>query len=204
MRAPLILTAAGALLLTPLAAPPQAPAAGAPAPPGGPEARGVALAAERAARTPIAFGACPDEEGLPRSLECGTVRVPLDYARPDGEQIDLTVSRAKAAGPKNERQGALVFNPGGPGSSGMLFPLVGIFPEWKRLASVYDLVGYAPRGVGRSAPLSCRDPREKPDGNWQAPSTRPSSRRPGGRPRPRRTRRGAPSAAGSGCGTSTR
>ncbi|MEU3084675.1 alpha/beta hydrolase [Streptomyces albidoflavus] len=169
MRAPLILTAAGALLLTPLAAPPQSPAAGAPAPPGGPEARGVALAAERAARTPIAFGPCPDEEGLPRSLECGTVRVPLDYARPDGEQIDLTVSRARAAGPKGERQGALVFNPGGPGSSGMLFPLVGIFPEWKRLASVYDLVGYAPRGVGRSAPLSCRDPREKPDGNWQAP-----------------------------------
>ncbi|MFD6965793.1 alpha/beta hydrolase, partial [Streptomyces diastaticus] len=177
MRAPLIFTTATALLLAPLAALPQAPAAAAPAPPaaaapappGGAEARGVALAAERAARTPVAFGRCPDEEGLPRSLECGTVRVPLDYAAPDGKQIDLTVSRVRAAGPARERQGALVFNPGGPGASGMLFPLVGIFPEWKRLGSVYDLVGYAPRGVGRSAPLSCRDPREKPDGTWQAP-----------------------------------
>ncbi|MFB6593547.1 alpha/beta hydrolase [Streptomyces diastaticus] len=169
MRAPLIFTTATALLLAPLAALPQAPAAAAPAPPGGAEARGVALAAERAARTPVVFGRCPDEEGLPRSLECGTVRVPLDYAAPDGKQIDLTVSRVRAAGPARERQGALVFNPGGPGASGMLFPLVGIFPEWKRLGSVYDLVGYAPRGVGRSAPLSCRDPREKPDGTWQAP-----------------------------------
>lgn len=167
MRAPLIFTAAGALLLTPLAGVPQAPAA-APVLPGA-EARGVALAAERAARTPVVFGRCPDEEGLPRSLECGTVRVPLDYARPDGERIGLTVSRVKASGPARQRQGALVFNPGGPGTSGMLFPLVGIFPEWKRLASVYDLVGYAPRGVGRSAPLSCRDPREKPAGTWQAP-----------------------------------
>ncbi|MFD4986351.1 alpha/beta hydrolase [Streptomyces sp. NPDC058374] len=168
MRAPLIFTAAGALLLAPLAAVPQGPAAGSPVLPGA-EARGVALAAERAARTPVAFGRCPDEEGLPRSLECGTARVPLDYARPDGEQIDLTVSRVRAAGPERERQGALVFNPGGPGASGMLFPLVGIFPEWKRLASVYDLVGYAPRGVGRSAPLSCRDAHERPGGNWQAP-----------------------------------
>ena len=98
-------------------------------------------------------------------MQCGTVSVPLDYAHPDGKQIKLTVSRTKATDkdPHNSkrqvpRQGALVYNPGGPGASGMYFPLVGMIPEWKRIAAAYDLVGYAPRGVGRSAPLSCEDP----------------------------------------------
>uniref|UniRef100_UPI0015F00B35 alpha/beta hydrolase n=1 Tax=Streptomyces sp. WELS2 TaxID=2749435 RepID=UPI0015F00B35 len=95
----------------------------------------------------------------------GTVSVPLDYAHPEGEQIELTVSRARATqqDPHNSkrkvpRQGALVFAPGGPGASGMYFPLAGTLPPWQQIAAAYDLVGYAPRGVGRSAPLSCEDP----------------------------------------------
>ena len=42
----------------------------------------------------------------------------------------------------------------------MFFPMVAAMPEWKRLAGAYDLVGYSPRGVARSAPLSCQDPAE--------------------------------------------
>src|SRR5262249_32265396 len=37
-------------------------------------------------------------------------------------------------------------------------PMVGTLPEWKGIAAAYDLIGYAPRGVERSAPLSCVDP----------------------------------------------
>ncbi|MFE7135410.1 alpha/beta hydrolase, partial [Streptomyces sp. NPDC057638] len=124
----------------------------------GPEADGTARAAARAAAAGIAFGACPAVERLPDPVRCGTVRVPLDYADPDGRQITLTVSRAGAIGGPAEHQGALVYNPGGPGASSMYFPLVTQLPEWRPLARAYDLVGYAPRGVGRSAPLSCVDP----------------------------------------------
>ncbi|WP_009997806.1 alpha/beta hydrolase [Streptomyces clavuligerus] len=88
------------------------------------------------------------------------MEVPLDYAEPDGRRIELTVSRGRATGPTGEQQGALVFNPGGPGASGMWFPLLAGVPEWERIARAYDFVGYAPRGVDRSAPLSCQDPRE--------------------------------------------
>ena len=56
------------------------------------------------------------------------------------------------AGKPADRQGALVFNPGGPGASSMYFPLVAELPEWKRIAGAYDIVGYAPRGVGRLRP----------------------------------------------------
>jgi pimeloyl-ACP methyl ester carboxylesterase len=52
----------------------------------------------------------------------------------------------------------------------MYFPVVGALPEWKRLAAAYDLVGYAPRGVGRSAPLSCQDPKTF----FRAPSRAPA------------------------------
>ncbi|MCL7424589.1 alpha/beta hydrolase [Streptomyces sp. YS415] len=177
MRALTLYTAAGSLLLTTLAA---TPAGGAEAAPGTAELRGTVVAAARARVTGIDFGSCSQEQDMPGSLQCGTVKVPLDYARPDGRQIELTVSRVRAThtDPHNSkrrvpRQGALVFNPGGPGASGMYFPLIGLMPEWKRLAAAYDLVGYAPRGVGRSAPLSCQDPKHFFKGPSQAP-THPS------------------------------
>ncbi|MGW3156672.1 alpha/beta hydrolase [Streptomyces sp. NPDC001089] len=183
MRAAVLRGTAGSLLLTALTG---APAGGAPARPGpagltAPDlARGTAVAAARAATTGIRFGTCAKETGLPSGVRCGTVEVPLDYARPDGARIRLTVSRAQATGKDTRnakhrvpRQGALVYNPGGPGASGMAFPLFATLPEWKRIAAAYDLVGYAPRGVGRSAPLSCKDPKRSAKGPSQAP-THPS------------------------------
>ncbi|MER5379065.1 alpha/beta hydrolase [Streptomyces sp. NPDC002688] len=166
MRAAVLHGTAGSLLLTGLVAAPAGGAPAWPAPAGSAEARGTAVAAERAAAAGVRFGTCAKEERLPGNLQCGTVTVPLDYALPDGKRIKLTVSRVKATGkdPHNAkhkvpRQGALVYNPGGPGASGMYFPLIGFLPEWKPIGAAYDLVGYAPRGVDRSAPLSCRDPR---------------------------------------------
>lgn len=174
MRAPALYSAAGSLLLTTLAA---TPAEAAPAVPGAAELRGTAVAAARAEAEGIAFGKCAGEPDMPDHVQCGTVSVPLDYARPDGKQIRLTVSRTRATrkDPSNSkrrvpRQGALVYNPGGPGATGMYFPLMGVLPEWKRIAAAYDLVGYAPRGVGRSAPLSCKDPKQF----FQAPSQAPT------------------------------
>ncbi|MGW3254465.1 alpha/beta hydrolase [Streptomyces fungicidicus] len=173
MRTAAVHVATGSLLLTALAAAPAG--AGTPAAPSA-ELRGTAVAAARAAAEGIDFGACPPEQELPPTVRCGTLAVPLDYARPDGERILLTVSRARATGkdPDNSkrkvpRQGSLVHNPGGPGASGMYFPMTGALPEWKRVAAAYDLVGYSPRGVGRSAPLSCTDPGTFFEGPAKAP-----------------------------------
>ncbi|NEB76990.1 alpha/beta hydrolase [Streptomyces sp. SID14478] len=166
--------AAGSLVLSALVAAPAGSAAGS----ASPETLGTAVAAQRAAAAGIRFTACPAAENLPSPATCGTVSVPMDYARPRGKQIKLTVSRVRAtgksAGHRTARQGALVFNPGGPGGNGMYFPLVGMMPEWKRIGAAYDLVGYAPRGVGRSAPLSCQDPKQFAKAPTQAP-THPSA-----------------------------
>ncbi|MEU6083935.1 alpha/beta hydrolase [Streptomyces sp. NPDC047108] len=174
MRAVALYGALGSLVLTALATapagsatPPRAPGDQPPAEAAwsvpdedAPEARGTATAAARAAAAGITWGRCHKTENLPKPVQCGTVSVPMDYAQPDGRKISLTVSRVAATGPQKERQGALVFNPGGPGASGMEFPLYGELAEWRPLAKAYDFVGYAPRGVGRSAPLSCQNPAE--------------------------------------------
>ncbi|MBO8185454.1 alpha/beta hydrolase [Streptomyces spirodelae] len=161
MRAAAIPSAVGALALT-LAPASTAADHGALTPSGRvPESAGVKAAAADAAARGIEWRHCPAAERLPGFVECGTVSVPVDYARPDGEQIHLTVSRARATGDSDQHLGSLVYNPGGPGGSAMKFPLYSkLGGLWKRLNASYDFVGYAPRGVGRSDPLSCQDPAE--------------------------------------------
>lgn len=126
------------------------------------EARGAAIAAERAAKAGIDWQDCPADWGFAKPIQCGYVSVPLDYARPYGKQIKLAVDRIGNTGTKEERQGALVYNPGGPGASGMRFPtrVTNKNPIWANVAKAYDFVGFDPRGVGHSAPISCIDPQE--------------------------------------------
>ncbi|MCE7005511.1 alpha/beta hydrolase [Kibdelosporangium philippinense] len=83
-------------------------------------------------------------------LECTTVSVPLDYRRPSGTKIDIAVSRKKAT---HVRRGVLLLNPGGPGDAGLAEPAW--VSEHSRLAESYDLIGFDPRGTGRSAPVTC-------------------------------------------------
>lgn len=126
------------------------------------EARGVRKAAARAASKGVDWKDCPADWGFAAPIQCGWVTVPVDYARPDGPTIKLAVDRARSTGGKKERQGSLIYNPGGPGGSGMRFParVTDENPLWTKTARAYDFVGFDPRGVGHSAPLSCMDPQE--------------------------------------------
>jgi pimeloyl-ACP methyl ester carboxylesterase len=76
--------------------------------------------------------------------------VPLDYADPDGTAITLALAKRPAAG-GGRKLGSLIINPGGPGGSGVGY--VGYF----NAAGLerYDIVGWDPRGVGRSTPVTC-------------------------------------------------
>ncbi|WP_329214618.1 alpha/beta hydrolase [Streptomyces sp. NBC_01485] len=126
------------------------------------ETRGAALAAELAAKAGINWQDCPADWGLEKPIQCGWVTVPLDYARPNGKKIKIAVDRIGNTGTAKQRQGALVYNPGGPGGSGMRFPrrVTTKAPLWTNVAKAYDFVGFDPRGVGHSAPISCADPQE--------------------------------------------
>ncbi|AXB47634.1 alpha/beta hydrolase [Amycolatopsis albispora] len=108
--------------------------------------------------TPAAAAAPPERlrwEPCPvagSAQECATLRVPLDYREPHGERIDVRVSRIPARKPE-ARHGVLLLIPGGPGSSGLNRPSTLDIPAEVR--DRFDLVGFDPRGVGKSTPISC-------------------------------------------------
>jgi pimeloyl-ACP methyl ester carboxylesterase len=100
----------------------------------------------------IGWGNCVDAGLLRAHAQCGSLSVPLDYAHPSGPHITIAVSRIRATAPVAKQQGPLLINPGGPGDSGLSQPsyLAGALP--KDVVATYDLIGFDPRGVGRSRP----------------------------------------------------
>lgn len=92
--------------------------------------------------------------------ECGSMKVGLrasDNPRAKGAKvINLELFRAKAA-ESSKRIGVLLINPGGPGGSG--------FDAARSLATAlpatirnhFDIVGWDPRGTGRSTHIQCGD-----------------------------------------------
>ena len=89
--------------------------------------------------------------------ECATLSVPVDYRRPHGQQITIAISRIRAGDP-TLRHGILLLNPGGPGGSGLYMPtfLAQTLPA--EVTARYDLVGFDPRGVAFSSPITCGIP----------------------------------------------
>lgn len=81
-----------------------------------------------------------------------TVTVPLDWDDPTGETIELAIARHNAPGTP---QGSLLMNPGGPGGSGYDFVAYYGGSVTSAVAEKYDIIGFDPRGVGRSTPITC-------------------------------------------------
>lgn len=86
--------------------------------------------------------------------QCATAIAPLDWDAPgEGEDVELALVRYPATG---ERIGSLFVNPGGPGASGFDFIRDSVdFAVGPALREAYDVVGWDPRGVGRSSAVTC-------------------------------------------------
>src|SRR5688572_14230981 len=105
-----------------------------------------APAAPAVAATPggtVTWGDCPTADP----------EVPHD-PHPRGASITVTISRIATSVP-GQRRGVLLSNPGGPGGSGLDMPgyLAAALPA--EVLARYDLIGFDPRGVGTSTPISC-------------------------------------------------
>ena len=93
--------------------------------------------------------------GCGGGLQCASVAVPVSYDEPTGPTLDLALVRNPADLP-DQRIGTLLVNPGGPGASGVRRVARG-FQITGEVADRFDIVGFDPRGVGQSTPVSCGD-----------------------------------------------
>ena len=87
------------------------------------------------------------------SFQCGTVTVPLDYDHPDSQTITIALKKLPASD-GNAEHGSLFFNPGGPGASGVE-AMTSAPRVSEELRAAYDIIGFDPRGVGQSTPITC-------------------------------------------------
>ncbi|MGJ5752200.1 alpha/beta hydrolase family protein [Streptomyces puniciscabiei] len=88
------------------------------------------------------------------TLQCASLEVPLDHAHPSGRRITLALSRVPHTAKTS--QGPLLVNPGGPGGSGLTLAGFVASALPRNVAAQYDVIGFDPRGVGRSSPaLNC-------------------------------------------------
>jgi pimeloyl-ACP methyl ester carboxylesterase len=98
---------------------------------------------------------------MPRTLtaDCGTLKVPQNWSTAtngkaaDGKTFDIALMRIRSNN-AGDRIGSVLTNPGGPGGSGVDF-LPYLAGEVPNLLTRFDLIGFDPRGVGRSAPVDC-------------------------------------------------
>jgi pimeloyl-ACP methyl ester carboxylesterase len=95
----------------------------------------------------IAWSPCPKVPGY----LCGTLPVPLDYQHPSRGSVPLSAMEHPVA----QSKGVIVFNPGGPGESGVLILpiLASLVPE--SIKDRFTLVSFDERGTGSSEPLLC-------------------------------------------------
>lgn len=86
------------------------------------------------------------------SLECAWLQVPVDHANPDGKRINLALVKRPASAKK---KGNLVVNPGGPGAPGTGMAVQAQYVFDSSVTDAYDVIGFDPRGTGRSRPVDC-------------------------------------------------
>ncbi|QIM19849.1 alpha/beta hydrolase [Leucobacter coleopterorum] len=98
----------------------------------------------------------PNWQSCGRGMQCADVYAPLDWNDPAGERITLHMVKQPAKSGK--AIGSLFVNPGGPGASGADFVLDSVNSAVEpAVQRDYDVVGWDPRGVGKSTPVTCLD-----------------------------------------------
>ena len=101
---------------------------------------------------------CGATGGMEKSAEatvfkCAKVKVPLDYSQPDGQAIEIAMKKHVATG--SIHRGSLFINPGGPGGSGVQYVEAAAETGFAGVQGSYDIIGFDPRGVGSSTPITC-------------------------------------------------
>ena len=105
------------------------------------------------------------------SYSCAQVSVPADYADPSGASLSIQLVKVHDLD-NSGGLGSLLVNPGGPGGSGVELALELVGELSPDILRHFDLIGFDPRGVGLSSPISCISDSEKDIVNAASPDVR--------------------------------
>lgn len=115
----------------------------------------------------VSWESCSEDSILPSdyqndgfdadATQCASFNVPASYSSEFGRDLpDLNIAVLKTpALDQANKLGTLFFNPGGPGGSGI--DIVQRIEIPNEIRQKYDIVGFDPRGVGKSSPIRCDD-----------------------------------------------
>jgi pimeloyl-ACP methyl ester carboxylesterase len=92
--------------------------------------------------------------------ECGDLTVPQDWSREGGPTFTLALLRMRSTG-GDAKKGSLLVNPGGPGASGFDLAAYSALLLPAEVRRSFDVVGFDPRGVGRSTQIACISDEDK-------------------------------------------
>ena len=113
-----------------------------------PVATGAPAGFEKSYEQVVEFVECGD------GIFCADVQMPMNWDDPASGPIEIATSYRQAN--KKEPLGFVLFNPGGPGASGYDWVLESSdFLGTKKLRENFNILGFDPRGVGRSSAVSC-------------------------------------------------
>ncbi|KAJ7028110.1 TAP-like protein-domain-containing protein [Mycena alexandri] len=86
-------------------------------------------------------------------LQCTLLQVPMDYSAPqNGVTASIAIVRYPSTSPKSQYRGPLLFNPGGPGGSGVDAIVASGADFVTVFGDQFDVIGFDPRGVSYSTP----------------------------------------------------
>ncbi|MGI8392523.1 alpha/beta hydrolase [Leucobacter sp. W1038] len=104
--------------------------------------------------------AVADAGGTAEGARCALIEAPLDWSD-SGNHETITLSAVHLPATGDESLGTLFSNPGGPGGSGVDFAIgLTTIRSFDAVHEQYDLLGFDPRGIGRSTPVQCENDTE--------------------------------------------
>ena len=101
------------------------------------------------------------------NYQCADLLVPIDYTELKTGTFQISVLKYPTTSEK--KLGSLIVNPGGPGGSGVDYAYAAEYLFSPAILKAYDIVGFDPRGVGRSEPIVCLSDKEL-DANYASDS----------------------------------
>ncbi|MFT4185887.1 MAG: alpha/beta hydrolase [Micrococcaceae bacterium] len=116
------------------------------------------LASGAPAKTKSFYNQKLNWQSCENGMYCATMQAPVDWNNPKGDKVSIALIKTQATG---QKQGSIVMNPGGPGSSGY---------DWvkdsamstisSKVTQSYDIVGFDPRGINKSDGIKCLDDKQ--------------------------------------------